>query len=445
MLAALRTQRLGAASVRSWQVKERIGGCRGKKRQPPQKDGKPSPVRHTKLGTTRLSAKAVSLIEPNPPKKPVEVIGELPKFKKNQHTNVKWRETPGFGKESKMPEGERKVMRVRRLDIAALIRAAPCRVMNWQADYPFRKQGVRAEAISREILRVQPDVVFLGNVSTARDSSSRRDMMSVFLEKLVDNGLYELVYNEQSAKEHPYGYPINLFRRDTMTVKSSTIVDVDPKEAAYHIATETELKTSGGQVNIGFVTTRWEDSTVGGKAFYHHTETMFELLESIPMPCILGTQRFPGKSFSLVRTIADEQRGENRKISDVYVKAGMPVELEHDFDSTVNSNIYSKVNKDGIAMFKAKRKRVSRVLIGPGSKPEIMRPLVKNYFMVGKEKIEDEDVYPSKYFGVVVDLLVPVEGMAKTLQQNAEKPAKSSEYVCAVRLPVRKKGVENES
>jgi len=111
----------------------------------------------------------------------------------------------------------------------------------------------------------------------------------------------------------------------------------------------------------------------------------------------------------------------------------------------VNSNIYSKVNKDGIAMFKAKRKRVSRVLIGPGSKPEIMRPLVKNYFMVGKEKIEDEDVYPSKYFGVVVDLLVPVEGMAKTLQQNAEKPAKSSEYVCAVRLPVRKKGVENES
>mmetsp|Transcript_17389 Transcript_17389/g.70530 ORF Transcript_17389/g.70530 Transcript_17389/m.70530 type:complete len:83 (-) Transcript_17389:565-813(-) len=56
---------------------------------------------------------------------------------------------------------------------------------------------------------------------------------------------------------------------------------------------------------------------------------MFELLESIPMPCILGTQRFPGKSFSLVRTIADEQRGENRKISDVYVKAGMPVELEY--------------------------------------------------------------------------------------------------------------------
>lgn len=98
----------------------------------------------------------------------------------------------------------------------------------------------------------RPDVVFLGNVSTARDSSSRRDMMSVFLEKLVDNGLYELVYNEQSAKEHPYGYPINLFRRDTMTVKSSTIVDVDPKEAAYHIATETELKTSVSTCNFVF-------------------------------------------------------------------------------------------------------------------------------------------------------------------------------------------------
>jgi len=244
MLAALRTQRLGAASMRSWQRSERIGGCRGKKRQPMQKDGKPSPVRSTKLGTTRLSAKAVSLIEPNPPKKPVKVIGELPKFEKKDGTGIKWRETPGFGTESKMPEGERKVMRVRRLDIAALIRAAQCRVMNWQADYPFRKQGVRAEGISREILRVQPDVVFLNNVSTARDSSSRRDMMSVFLEKLVDTGIYELVYNEESAKEHPYGYPIKLFRRDTMNIKNSTIVDVEPTEASYHVATETELKTS---------------------------------------------------------------------------------------------------------------------------------------------------------------------------------------------------------